>query len=232
MPIAENTKVAIHYTLTDDNGKVIDSSIGKEPLNYIQGRGMIVVGLEKAMYGKEVGEKFNVDVIPSEGYGEHNPELVRPIPKSAFQADSIEPGMTFYANTPNGPLPLTVSRVEGDNVIIDMNHELAGKTLHFAIEVVKADPMSAEELQEFEQHAGHHCCGRHKHGDGECCGKHEHGDGECCGKHEHGDGECCGKHEHGDGECCGKHEHGDGECCGKHEHGDGECCCKNSADEK
>ena len=209
MPIAENTKVAIHYTLTDDNGNVIDSSIGKEPLNYIQGRGMIVVGLEKAMYGKEVGEKFNVDVIPSEGYGEYNPELVRPIPKSAFQADSIEPGMTFYANTPNGPLPLTVSRVEGDNVIIDMNHELAGKTLHFAIEVVKADPMSAEELQELEQHEHH-----------------------CCGKHKHGDGECCGKHKHGDGECCGKHEHGDGECCGKHEHGDGECCCKNSADEK
>ena len=191
MPIAANTKVAIHYTLTDDDGKVIDSSAGKDPLNYIQGQGMIVVGLEKAMLGKEVGDKFNVDVIPSEGYGEYNEELVRPIPKSAFQAEKIEPGMTFYANTPAGPIPLTVSRVEDENVIIDMNHELAGKTLHFAIEVVSAEPLSAEELEAIEEHAHHCCCGKHE--DGECCGKHEHGDGECCGKHKHEDGECCCK---------------------------------------
>lgn len=193
MPIAANTKVAIHYTLTDDDGKVIDSSAGKDPLNYIQGQGMIVVGLEKAMLGKEVGDKFNVDVIPSEGYGEYNEELVRPIPKSAFQAEKIEPGMTFYANTPAGPIPLTVSRVEDENVIIDMNHELAGKTLHFAIEVVSAEPLSAEELKAMEEHAHHCCCGKHEDGEGECCGKHEHGDGECCGKHKHEDGECCCK---------------------------------------
>ena len=193
MPIAANTKVAIHYTLTDDDGKVIDSSAGKDPLNYIQGQGMIVVGLEKAMLGKEVGDKFNVDVIPSEGYGEYNEELVRPIPKSAFQAEKIEPGMTFYANTPAGPIPLTVSRVEDENVIIDMNHELAGKTLHFAIEVVSAEPLSAEELKAMEEHAHHCCCGKHEDGEGECCGKHEHGDGECCGKHKHEDWECCCK---------------------------------------
>ena len=193
MPIAANTTVAIHYTLTDDDGKVIDSSAGKDPLNYIQGQGMIVVGLEKAMLGKEVGDKFNVDVIPSEGYGEYNEELVRPIPKSAFQAEKIEPGMTFYANTPAGPIPLTVSRVEDENVIIDMNHELAGKTLHFAIEVVSAEPLSAEELKAMEEHAHHCCCGKHEDGEGECCGKHEHGDGECCGKHKHEDGECCCK---------------------------------------
>ena len=193
MPIAANTKVAIHYTLTDDDGKVIDSSAGKDPLNYIQGQGMIVVGLEKAMLGKEVGDKLNVDVIPSEGYGEYNEELVRPIPKTAIQAEKIEPGMTFYANTPAGPIPLTVSRVEDENVIIDMNHELAGKTLHFAIEVVSAEPLSAEELKAMEEHAHHCCCGKHEDGEGECCGKHEHGDGECCGKHKHEDGECCCK---------------------------------------
>ena len=193
MPIAANAKVAIHYTLTDDDGKVIDSSAGKDPLNYIQGQGMIVVKQKKAMLGKEVGDKFNVDVIPSEGYGEYNEELVRPIPKSAFQAEKIEPGMTFYANTPAGPIPLTVSRVEDENVIIDMNHELAGKTLHFAIEVVSAEPLSAEELKAMEEHAHHCCCGKHEDGEGECCGKHEHGDGECCGKHKHEDGECCCK---------------------------------------
>ena len=80
MKIAHQTVVQMHYTLKDDNGKVLDSSVGKTPLEYIQGLGMIVPGLEKAMVGKDVGEKFDVKVIPAEGYGEHNPALVSEIP--------------------------------------------------------------------------------------------------------------------------------------------------------
>ena len=202
MPIAENTKVAIHYTLKDDEGKVIDSSVGKDPLNYIHGQGMIVQGLEKALTGRNVGDKFSVDVAPKEGYGEYNSELVRAIPKNAFQADKIEPGMVFYANTPAGPMPLTVSKVEGDNVMNDMNHELAGKTLHFDIEVMQAETMTEAEIKEMME--PHHCC---CHGEG-----HENG--------EEGDHCCC----HGEG-----HDDEDGEhhCCGGH-HDDPnhECKCK------
>lgn len=178
MAIADNTKVAIHYTLKDDAGNIIDSSAGKEPLNYIQGRGMIVRGLEKALDGKKVGDKFQLDVAPAEGYGEYNSELVRTIPKSAFQADEIKPGMVFYAQTPAGTIPLSVKKVEEENVTVDMNHELAGKTLHFEIEVMKADPMTEEEIRQLEEESEHHCCG--KHGDGECCGKHEDGEHHCC----------------------------------------------------
>ncbi|MBP5248281.1 MAG: peptidylprolyl isomerase [Fibrobacter sp.] len=201
MSIAENTKVAIHYTLKDDEGKIIDSSAGKEPLNYVHGQGMIVQGLEKALTGKNVGDKFSVDVAPAEGYGEYNPELVRALPKSAFQADEIKPGMVFYAQTPAGIMPLTVSKVEGDNVMIDMNHELAGKTLHFEIEVMQADAMTEEEIKEMNE--SHHCC---CHGEGEECE-----DGEHC---------CC----HDDDEEGGEHQ-----CCGGKHHDDPnhECKCKN-----
>ncbi len=221
MSIADNTKVAIHYTLKDDAGNIIDSSVGKDPLNYVQGQGMIVQGLEKAMSGKKVGDKFSVDVSPAEGYGEYNPELVRSIPKNAFQAEEVKPGMVFYANTPAGAIPLTVAKVEEETVTVDMNHELAGKTLHFEIEVMKAEPMTEEEIQSLNAQHEHHCChgeGHDEDGEHHCCGKHKHGDdGEhhCChgeGHDEDGEHHCCGKHEHSeDGEhhCCGKHKHGD-----------------------
>ena len=77
MKIADKTVVQMHYTLTSDEGKVIDSSEGREPLQYIQGAHMIVVGLEKAMVGHEVGDKFDVKVIPAEGYGEYDERMTR-----------------------------------------------------------------------------------------------------------------------------------------------------------
>ncbi len=197
MKIADRTVVQMHYTLTSDEGLVIDSSEGREPLQYIQGAHMIVVGLEKAMFDHEVGDKFNVRVIPSEGYGEYDERMTQEVPLSVFQGvDKVEVGMQFYAQTPAGPMPIRIKSVEGDKAVIDANHELAGKYLNFTIEVVSVREATEEELKPFQPH--------------QCkCGK---GEGECC----HGEGK--------DGECqCGGE--GDGECCGGH--GDGECCCKN-----
>ena len=84
MKIADKTVVQMHYTLTSDEGKVIDSSEGREPLQYIQGAHMIVVGLEKAMVGHDVGDKFDVKVIPSEGYGEYNEEMTQEVPLDGY----------------------------------------------------------------------------------------------------------------------------------------------------
>lgn len=217
MQIAHQTVVQMHYTLKDDNGNTIDSSVGKEPLEYIQGLGMIVPGLEKAMVGKSVGDKFDVVVLPAEGYGEYNKGLVSEIPKTAFQGDDVQVGMTFYAQTPNGILPIRILEVKEDKVTVDANHELAGKNLNFAIEVVSVRQATEKELESLQ----HHHCHCHDHED-------EH---ECCGGKEHGEGhECCGGKNHGEGhECCGGKEHGEGhECCGGKNHDkDHECCCKN-----
>lgn len=205
MQIAHQTVVQMHYTLKDDNGNTIDSSVGKEPLEYIQGLGMIVPGLEKAMVGKSVGDKFEVVVLPAEGYGEYNKGLVSEIPKTAFQGDDVQVGMTFYAQTPNGILPIRILEVKEDKVTVDANHELAGKNLNFAIEVVSVRQATEKELESLQ----HHHCHCHDHED-------EH---ECCGGKEHGEGhECCGGKNHGEGhECCG----------GKNHDKDHECCCKN-----
>ena len=205
MQIAHQTVVQMHYTLKDDNGNTIDSSVGKEPLEYIQGLGMIVPGLEKAMVGKSVGDKFEVVVLPAEGYGEYNKGLVSEIPKTAFQGDDVQVGMTFYAQTPNGILPIRILEIKEDKVTVDANHELAGKNLNFAIEVVSVRQATEKELESLQ----HHHCHCHDHED-------EH---ECCGGKEHGEGhECCGGKNHGEGhECCG----------GKNHDKDHECCCKN-----
>ena len=197
MKIADKTVVQMHYTLTSDEGQVIDSSEGREPLEYIQGAHMIVAGLEKAMAGHAVGDKFDVKVIPSEGYGEYNEEMTQEVPLDVFQGvDKVVEGMMFYAQTPAGPMPIRVKSVSEKTAVIDANHELAGKNLNFAIEVVSVREANDEELA-----PKHHCC---------CGGKGEEGH-ECkCGEEGH---ECeCGGQGHkencdGNGGCgCPNHD--------------------------
>lgn len=159
MQIAERTVASFHYTLTDDAGQVIDSSAGREPLAYLHGQGQIVPGLEKQMEGRQVGDKFDAHVTPEEGYGVRHPELVQEVPREAFQGVAdIQPGMQFQGQGPQGVINVTVTRVEDGKVHIDGNHPLAGKTLHFAIEVADVREASAEELQHGHVHGagGHH----------------------------------------------------------------------------
>jgi FKBP-type peptidyl-prolyl cis-trans isomerase SlyD len=159
MQIANNTVVAFHYTLTDDNGQVLDSSQGREPLVYLQGVGQIVPGLEKAMDGRKVGDQFKVDVAPEEGYGVHHAELVQEVPREAFQGvEDIQPGMQFQGRGPQGVINVTVTKVDSDKVHIDGNHPLAGQTLHFDVEVTDVRSASEEELAHGHVHGegGHH----------------------------------------------------------------------------
>lgn len=159
MQIARNAVAAFHYTLTDDQSQVIDSSAGRDPLTYLHGSGQIVPGLEKQLEGRSAGDKFTADVAPEEGYGVHHPELMQEVPRSAFQGvEDIQPGMQFQGRGPQGEINVTVTRVENDKVFIDGNHPLAGKTLHFAIEVTDVREASEEELAHGHVHGagGHH----------------------------------------------------------------------------
>lgn len=159
MQIAAKTVAAFHYTLTDDDGKIIDSSAGNEPLAYLHGNGQIVPGLEKQMEGKGVGDKFTAHVAPAEGYGEYDPDMAQVVPRAAFQGiDDIQPGMQFQGHGPQGAFNVTVTKVDGDEVHVDANHPLAGKALHFDIEVTDVRAASDEELAHGHVHGtgGHH----------------------------------------------------------------------------
>ena len=146
--IARDKVVQIHYTLTLDNAGVIDSSEGKAPLAYLHGHRNIIPGLEEALEGKAVGDAIKVSIPPEKGYGVHNPQLVQVVPSQAFQGvEQIEVGMIFQAPTEDGSVQMIrIVKVDGDNITIDGNHELAGQTLNFDVKVDAIRDPSPEEL--------------------------------------------------------------------------------------
>ncbi|MDH0893831.1 MULTISPECIES: peptidylprolyl isomerase [unclassified Pseudomonas] len=160
MLIAANKAVSIDYTLTNDAGEVIDSSAGGAPLVYLQGAGNIIVGLEKALEGKQAGDELSVAIEPSEAYGEYSAELVATLNRSMFEGvDELAVGMQFHASGPDGGMQIvTIRDIDGDDVIVDGNHPLAGQRLNFKVKVVDVRDASAEEVAHGHIHGegGHH----------------------------------------------------------------------------
>jgi FKBP-type peptidyl-prolyl cis-trans isomerase SlyD len=157
--ITADRVVLIHYTLKGDDGAVIDSSAGGEPLAYIHGHGNLVAGLEKALDGKREGDKVVVSVTPAEGYGVHDAALIQRVPKRSLQGSGqIKKGMQFQGQTPGGMRLFTVTALVGDMVTLDGNHPLADKTLNFDVDVVTVREASSEELEHGHVHGagGHH----------------------------------------------------------------------------
>ena len=149
MKIQKNTAVAMHYTVTTDSGDTIDSSLGKEPLSYIQGLGMLVPGLEKQLEGKEIGFKESLKILAKEGYGERNEDATHTLPKSGFRSEKNEElilGMEVQLESENGPVLAFVSEIKEEDVVVDLNHPLAGYDLNFDVEVLAVREASEEEL--------------------------------------------------------------------------------------
>ena len=162
MEIKKDKVVLMHYTLTDDNGEVIDSSVGKDPLAFIQGVGNIIPGLEKAVEGKRVGDKLKATILPEEAYGVRKPEMIQTAPLSQFDSpQDVQPGSQFHIEGPNGVFPAVVVNVDRDNdsFTFDMNHPLADKVLHFDVEIVQIRDMTDSE----KEHGHAHGPGGHQH---------------------------------------------------------------------
>jgi FKBP-type peptidyl-prolyl cis-trans isomerase SlyD len=152
--IGEKSVVSMHYKLADDDGNVLDSSEGSEPMAYLHGAGNIIPGLENALTGKVEGDSLDVRVEPADGYGEVMQELIQTVDKEAFQGvENVEVGMSFEAQAQNGSVHrVVVKEVEGDSVTIDANHPLAGLVLHFNIDVVGVRDATEEELAHGHAH--------------------------------------------------------------------------------
>ncbi len=148
MKIAENCVVSIHYTLTDNDGNVIDSSSGREPLKYLQGAGNIIPGLERELVDCAIGESKVVTVQPADGYGEVEDSLIQKLPRDIFSGvDEIEVGMEFHAQGPQGQVQaVVVKKVEDDGITIDANHALAGIILNFDVKVEDVREATEEEI--------------------------------------------------------------------------------------
>lgn len=157
MKIAADTVVTLEYTLTDDSGEVIDASDG-EPLEYLHGQGQLVPGLERQLEGHKAGETLAVDVLPAEGYGDHEPARVVQVERNELPADlDPEVGMELNTEGPNGePITLWITDVSETEITLDGNHPLAGQTLHFNIEVRAVRAATEEELTHGHVHGPGH----------------------------------------------------------------------------
>jgi FKBP-type peptidyl-prolyl cis-trans isomerase SlyD len=155
MQITKNKVAAIHYTLRDNKGEVLDTSDGREPLHYLHGAGNLIIGMEEGLEGKSKGDKFQLKIAPEKGYGEKDPEMVQKVPRSAFGDQEVKPGMKFSTN--QGGV-VTVTEVGLDGVTVDANHPLAGVELNFDVEVMEVRNATSEEISHGHVHGpgGHH----------------------------------------------------------------------------
>jgi FKBP-type peptidyl-prolyl cis-trans isomerase SlyD len=158
MKIAKDSVVRFHYTVSEVGQESLESSKDREPLAILYGHGNIIPGLETAMLDREAGESFGVDVAATDAYGEKRDGLSQRVPKKHFGAQKLEPGMQVVLQTNFGPRAVTIQKVGMSVVDVDLNHPMAGKDLHFDVEIVEVREASAEELEHGHVHGdgGHH----------------------------------------------------------------------------
>jgi len=147
MQISKNKAAAIDYTLTSDEGEVLDTSEGQEPLWYLHGVGGIIPGLERELEGKQVGDQLQVAVAPADAYGVRDDALEQEVARDQFEgADELELGMQFQVDAEEGPMVVTVVEIDDDVVTIDGNHPLAGENLNFNVTIREVRDATEDEL--------------------------------------------------------------------------------------
>ncbi|AFJ01283.1 FKBP-type peptidyl-prolyl cis-trans isomerase SlyD [Methylophaga frappieri] len=153
MKVADNAVVVIDYTLTNNEGQVIDSSEGAGPLAYLHGAGNIIPGLETALAGKEAGDEVKASIEPANAYGERHEALKQEVPAELFSGvDKVEVGMQFQSETEQGPVLVTVTEVGDKTITVDGNHPLAGVHLNFDVNVREVREATQEELEHGHVH--------------------------------------------------------------------------------
>jgi FKBP-type peptidyl-prolyl cis-trans isomerase SlyD len=169
MKIEKDCVVRFHYTVSEigvseigvseaGDAPIESSRDAGGPLAILFGHGNIIPGLEKAMDGRAAGDSFSADVAAADAYGEKREGLSQRVPKKHFEGQRLEPGMQVVLNTNFGPRAVTIQKVGMSVVDVDLNHPMAGKDLHFDIEIVEVRAASAEELEHGHVHGdgGHH----------------------------------------------------------------------------
>ena len=164
LKIEKDRVVRFHYTLfegsvSEQGQEPLESSKEREPLAILAGRGNIIPGLDTALDGHVAGDSFGVDVAAADAYGERRDGLTQRVPKKHFGAQKLAPGMQVVLNTNFGQCAVTIQKIGMSVVDVDLNHPMAGRDLHFDIEIVDVREASKEELE----HGHVHGDGGHEH---------------------------------------------------------------------
>lgn len=158
--VTDGLVVSMDYTLRadDEEGEVLDTSSGRSPLQFLQGTGQIIPGLERELYGMAVGDEKDVVVEPSEGYGEFDPEAFTEVPLNAFpDTMTVEPGVGLTVRDESGnTYEAYVAEVHEESAVLDFNHPLAGQTLYFNVRIADLRQPTAEEQAHGHVHGDDH----------------------------------------------------------------------------
>lgn len=160
MPIGANKVVKMNFTLTDNEGNVLDTTDHGGPFSYLSGNNNILPKLEEAINSMIIGTKKQIKLEASDAYGNYNEEVVQVVGKENFPADfELEVGLSYVASNPDGvQMPFVITEVRDEDVTIDFNHPLAGKDLTFDVELLDVRDATPEELSHGHVHGpdGHH----------------------------------------------------------------------------
>ena len=158
--VVDDIVVTLDYLLQLDDGEEIDRSDSQEPFQFLQGHGQIIPGLEKALYGMQVGDEKQVTIAPADGYGEYNEDSFETVSRDIFPPDmELSEGLPLQMRDAEsgGVFQATISELKDDNVLLDLNHPLAGETLIFQVKLADLRAATSEELAHGHVHGtGHH----------------------------------------------------------------------------
>jgi len=160
MTIGNESVATLNYTLKNDKGELLDTSEGREPLVYLHGVGALIPGLEAELAGKSVNDKLQVVISPENAYGNRQEDLLRVVSKEGFQGEEeLIEGMRVQLDTDQGPVIAVVTKIEDNDVTLDLNHPLADVTLHFDVEIIDVRAATTDEIS----HGHVHGVGGHEH---------------------------------------------------------------------
>jgi len=142
--VKDGMLVSLDYTVKTPDGKLLETSKGSQPLQYIQGKKMMIPGLERELTGMKIGAEKHITVKPEDGYGKLNPNAVQEVPKEKVPPNALKVGAVLVGTNKDGsPIPMTVREIKEKTVVMDLNHPLAGKTLVFDVKVIDVEPAPA-----------------------------------------------------------------------------------------
>jgi FKBP-type peptidyl-prolyl cis-trans isomerase SlyD len=157
MEIAKNTVVLLRYRLADEAGTILEDALSDSPVAVLQGHGNVIRGLDRALPGHVAGDQFEISVAPEDGYGLRQENQIQRVSKKYFaQPEKLRPGMQTQLRTEQGQRLVTVHKVGGKVIDVDLNHPLAGQTLHFYVEIDAVREATSAELSHRHAHADGH----------------------------------------------------------------------------
>jgi FKBP-type peptidyl-prolyl cis-trans isomerase SlyD len=142
--------ITFHYALKDVRGRLLDTSQGGAPMPFVEGAGQIIEGLEAQLLQMAPGEKRTVVVPPELAYGPRDADLVQKVPRARLPVKEVKVGDQFQTEPDRHAPVVTVVAVEGEDILLDANHPLAGQELHFDVELVTVRPATTAEIQQAE----------------------------------------------------------------------------------